>query len=139
MSITTRAALKAQFKTGAIPTSQDFFNLIDSTLVRRDDAFFGKWVAGICYFEGDVVIYNNALYTCVPAGDKPCGCEGQPTDADLSKGLCSVDNPEIDCANWKMLDIDASDEDWEIIKNADKVPVIMYIRLAWPSAPAGLR
>jgi hypothetical protein len=131
MSITTRAALKAQFKTGAIPTSQDFFNLIDSTLVRRDDAFFGKWAAGICYFEGDVVIYNNALYTCVPAGDKPCGCEGTPATegTDKSKGHCSVDNPEIDCANWKMLDIDASDEDWEIIKNSDKVPVIMYAKV----------
>jgi hypothetical protein len=129
MSITNRAALKAQFKTGAIPTSQDFFNLIDSTLVRRDDAFFGKWAAGICYFEGDVVIYNNALYSCVPAGDKPCGCEGTPSAADQSKGHCSVENPEIDCANWKMLDIDASDEDWEIIKNSDKVPIIMYAKV----------
>jgi hypothetical protein len=130
MSITTRAALKAQFKTGAIPTSQDFFNLIDSTLVRRDDAFFGKWVAGICYFEGDVVIYNNALYTCVPAGDKSCGCEGQTGETtDLSKGLCSVDNPEIDCTNWKMLDIDASDEDWEIVKNSEKVPILMYAKV----------
>ncbi|SFD73885.1 Chaperone of endosialidase [Chitinophaga sp. CF118] len=133
MSITTRAALKAQFKTGAIPTSQDFFNLIDSTLVRRDDAFFGKWAAGLCYFEGDVVIYNNALYTCTPAGDKPCGCEGQTPSTtgttDPSNGHCSVDNPEIDCANWKMLDIDASDEDWEIIKNSDKVPIIMYAKV----------
>ncbi|ACU62677.1 tail fiber domain-containing protein [Chitinophaga pinensis] len=131
MSITTRAALKAQFKTGAIPTSQDFFNLIDSTLVRRDDAFFGKWAAGTCYYEGDVVIYNNALYTCVPAGDKPCGCEGKEGDtkADKSKGHCSVDNPEIDCTNWKMLDIDASDEDWEIVRNEDKVPVIMYAKV----------
>jgi hypothetical protein len=130
MSITTRAALKAQFKTGAIPTSQDFFNLIDSTLVRRDDAFFGKWAAGTCYYEGDVVIYNNALYTCVPAGDKPCGCEGKEGgNADKSKGHCSVDNPEIDCTNWKMLDIDASDEDWEIVRNEDKVPVIMYAKV----------
>ena len=131
MSITTRAALKAQFKTGAIPTSQDFFNLIDSTLVRRDDAFFGKWAAGICYYEGDVVIYNNALYTCTPAGDKPCGCEGKEGEAkaDKNKGHCSVDNPEIDCTNWKMLDIDASDEDWEIIRNEDKVPIIMYAKV----------
>jgi len=131
MSITTRAALKAQFKTGAIPTSQDFFNLIDSTLVRRDDAFFGKWAAGICYYEGDVVIYNNALYTCTPAGDKPCGCEGTDSTgkADKSKGHCSTDNPEIDCTNWKMLDIDASDEDWEIIRNEDKVPIIMYAKV----------
>jgi hypothetical protein len=131
MSITTRAALKAQFKTGAIPTSQDFFNLIDSTLVRRDDAFFGKWVAGTCYYEGDVVIYKNALYTCVPAGDKPCGCEGKEADAkaDKQKGHCSVDNPEIDCANWKMLDIDASDEDWEIVRNEEKVPVAMYAKV----------
>lgn len=130
MSITTRAALKAQFKTGAIPTSQDFFNLIDSTLVRRDDAFFGKWAAGTCYYEGDVVIYNNALYTCVPAGDKPCGCEGKEGGtADKSKGHCSVDNPEIDCTNWKMLDIDASDEDWEIVRNEDKVPIIMYAKV----------
>lgn len=131
MSITTRAALKAQFKAGAIPTSQDFFNLIDSTLVRRDDAFFGKWVAGICYYQGDVVIYNNALYTCVPAGDKPCGCEGKEGEGktEKGKGHCSVDNPEIDCTNWKMLDIDASDEDWEIIRNEDKVPIIMYAKV----------
>ncbi|MCF6404970.1 tail fiber domain-containing protein [Chitinophaga filiformis] len=131
MSITTRAALKAQFKTGAIPTSQDFFNLIDSTLVRRDDAFFGKWAAGICYYEGDVVIYNNALYTCTPAGDKPCGCDGNTGDNTKAdkKGHCSTDNPEIDCTNWKMLDIDASDEDWEIIRNEDKVPIIMYAKV----------
>lgn len=131
MSITTRAALKAQFKTGAIPTSQDFFNLIDSTLVRRDDAFFGKWAAGTCYYEGDVVIYNNALYTCTPAGDKPCGCEGKDGEVkgDKGKGHCSVDNPEIDCANWKMLDIDASDEDWEIVRDEFNIPVIMYAKV----------
>lgn len=131
MSITTRAALKAQFKTGAIPTSQDFFNLIDSTLVRRDDAFFGKWAAGTCYYEGDVVIYNNALYTCTPAGEKPCGCESKEGDpkAEKGKGHCSVDNPEIDCTNWKMLDIDASDEDWEIVRNEEKVPVAMYAKV----------
>ncbi|MBW8682914.1 tail fiber domain-containing protein [Chitinophaga rhizophila] len=130
MSITTRAALKAQFKTGAIPTSQDFFNLIDSTLVRRDDAFFGKWAAGTCYYEGDVVIYKNALYTCTPAGDKPCGCEGKEGgNTDKSKGHCSVDSPDTDCANWKMLDIDAADEDWEIIRNEEKIPVIMYAKV----------
>lgn len=131
MSITTRAALKAQFKSGAVPTSQDFFNLIDSTLVRRDDAFFGKWAAGICYYEGDVVIYNNALYTCVPAGNKPCGCEGKEggEGVESKKGHCSSDTPEQDCDNWKLLDIDASDEDWEIIKNEEKVPVIMYAKV----------
>ncbi|MVT08324.1 tail fiber domain-containing protein [Chitinophaga tropicalis] len=131
MSITTRAALKAQFKSGAVPTSQDFFNLIDSTLVRRDDAFFGKWAAGICYYQGDVVIYNNALYTCTPAGNKPCGCDeqGGGEKADSGKGHCSTENPQQDCDNWKMLDIDASDEDWEIIRNEEKIPVIMYAKV----------
>ncbi|HVI44761.1 MAG TPA: hypothetical protein VM802_07820 [Chitinophaga sp.] len=130
MSITTRAVLKAQFKSGAIPTSQDFINLIDSSLVRRDDAFFGKWVAGICYYEGDVVIYNNAFYTCTPAGDKPCGCESRDSKtSDPSKGVCSVDNPKKDCNNWKLIDVDATDDDWEIVRNSDKVPIAMYAKV----------
>ncbi|MCW3464573.1 tail fiber domain-containing protein [Chitinophaga nivalis] len=135
MSITTRDALKGRFKSGAIPTPQDFINLIDSALVRRDDAFFGKWQSGTCYYEGDVVLYNNALYSCVPDQQHPCGCEGESstagkgTDPGGPVGHCSVDNPEKDKDNWIMLDIDATDEDWEIIRDAAEVPVIMYAKV----------
>ncbi|WP_298740415.1 tail fiber domain-containing protein [uncultured Chitinophaga sp.] len=120
MAITSRAALKAQFKTGSVPTAQDYFNLIDSVLVKRDDAFFGKWQPGISYHESDVVIYNNALYSLVPEGAKPCGCDDddQPDQTDPSGAYCSILPPDQDKTHWQLLELQIEDDDWAIIRAA---------------------
>lgn len=120
MSITSRAALKAQFKTRSVPTAQDYFNLIDSVLVKRDDAFFGKWQPGISYRESDVVIYNNALYSLMPEGSKPCGCDDNSPEPQLdpSGSYCSVLPPDQDITNWRLLELEIEDEDWAIIRAA---------------------
>ncbi|RAJ06516.1 endosialidase-like protein [Chitinophaga skermanii] len=131
MSIISRAALKAQFKSGAVPTSNDFVNLIDSTLVKRDDAFFGKWVAGTNYFAGDVVIYEKAFYILKPDNTADCGCGPgkEKSEYDETTGYCSKTPPKQDESLWEMLDIDAADEDWEIVKNGDEPPQIMYAKV----------
>jgi hypothetical protein len=120
MAITSRAALKAQFKTGSVPTAQDFFNLIDSVLVKRDDAFFGKWQPGISYHESDVVIYKNALYSLVSESDKPCGCDDNnntPENPPVSGAYCSTLPPDQD-KNWRLLELQIEDDDWAIIRAA---------------------
>jgi hypothetical protein len=121
MAITSRAALKAQFKTGSVPTAQDYFNLIDSVLVKRDDAFFGKWQPGISYHESDVVIYNNALYSLVLEGSKDCGCDDddKPEQTlDPSGAYCSILPPDQDKTNWRLLELQIEDDDWAIIRAA---------------------
>ncbi len=121
MAITNRAALKAQFKTSSVPSPQDYFNLIDSVLVKRDDAFFGKWQPGISYHESDVVIYKNALYSLVPEGAKPCGCD-DPQQAeqqpDPNASYCSILPPDQDTTHWRLLELEIEDEDWAIIRAA---------------------
>lgn len=121
MAITSRAALKSQFKTGSVPTAQDYFTLIDSVLVKRDDAFFGKWQPGISYHESDVVIYNNALYSLVLEGSKPCGCDDddKPEQTlDPSGAYCSILPPDQDKTHWRLLELQIEDDDWAIIRAA---------------------
>ncbi|HEY0609141.1 MAG TPA: hypothetical protein VGD35_05780, partial [Chitinophaga sp.] len=121
MAITSRAALKAQFKTGSVPSAQDYFNLIDSILVKKDDAFFGKWQPGISYNEQDVVIYKNALYSLKSEGGKSCGCEGdeKPEETPAKTGAyCSLLPPDQDTTNWQLLELQIEDDDWAIIRAA---------------------
>lgn len=141
MAITSRAALKAQFKSGSIPAAQDFFNLIDSVLVKRDDAFFGKWQPGISYHTGDVVIYQNALYSCVADGSNPCGCEpatgtdtppasdGGTTTTDANPAYCSTIPPTDDTTHWQLLRLDLEDEDWAVVRGKDGQDDIMYAKV----------
>lgn len=122
MAIITRAALKAQFRSRAVPEAQDFYNLIDSTLVKKDDVFFGKWQPGISYRLDDVVIYKNALYCCITKGDDPCGCDekGEPLPAGELKpsgSFCSDTPPDVDKKNWELLKLEITDNDWTIVES----------------------
>jgi hypothetical protein len=143
MAIINRAALKAQFRSGTVPTGQQYADLIDSMLVKRDDAFFGKWKPGIIYRPGDVVIYEKAIYCCVTQETDPCGCDDkgdankQKTVEPSSKGFCSVYPPgkkgaseqDYDTQNWELLDIDIEDDDWGIIRSNDEGQDIMYAKV----------
>lgn len=131
MASISRAALKAQFKSGAAPTPQDYFNLVDSTLVKRDDAFFGKWQPGVSYQPGDVVIYEKVLYIC-KATKADCPCtedkqEQEPEQPETSNiSFCSKLPPDQD-KRWEPLKME--DDDWEIVKKDPPEKDYMYAKV----------
>lgn len=129
MASISRAALKAQFKSGAAPTPQDYFNLVDSTLVKRDDAFFGKWQPGVSYQPGDVVIYERVLYICkATKEDCPCADDKpqQETPGTENSTFCSKEPPDQD-KRWEPLKME--DDDWEVVKKDPPEKDIMYAKV----------
>jgi len=129
MASISRAALKAQFKSGAAPTPQDYFNLVDSTLVKRDDAFFGKWQPGVSYQPGDVVIYEKVLYI-YKASKEDCPCSEdkpqQETPGTENSASCSKEPPDKD-KRWEPLKME--DDDWEVVKKDPPEKDIMYAKV----------
>lgn len=115
MAIKGRQTLYSIFVNGAIPTQNDYRDLIDSALNRRDDHFFGEWQKGMKYCEGDVVIYGKALYKLLKTEEEsPC----PPEEDAIENGdgcYCSVIEPPFDDQNWCVLELDLKDKDWEII------------------------
>ena len=78
MTSKTRQNLKSQFVNGTIPTEKDFADLIDSTLIKRDDHFFGRWEPGQTYYNGDVVLYKKSIYILeLPENEDEC-TQAQP-------------------------------------------------------------
>lgn len=65
MAIITRSELESKFKNNTIPTQNDFKDMIDSFLNRKDDCFFGKWEKNRKYRDGSVVLYDKSLYKLV--------------------------------------------------------------------------
>ncbi len=117
MVIKTRSELKKSFSDNAVPLPTDFFNLIDSALLKADDQFFGKWRAGYAYKPGDVVLYVDKLYTF-------SGISSNMTDKDCDCG--GGNQPPGDKGCWDELRIDMNDHDWEIVRNDKKEPLYMY-------------
>ena len=124
MATITRAELQAYFKNGMIPTAQHFKDLIDSTVNKKDDHFFGLWRPGIAYRDGDVVIYGKSMYMLTriapPGTDDP---NGDPTKQTKSAAPAPIGGiPETYCStqippkdnNWSQLDFDLEDDDWTV-------------------------
>ncbi len=126
MATKRRPELKSLFKNGSVPTAQHFADLIDSTLNKRDDHFFGLWQPGTAYYPGEVVIYGKSIYMLLGTVTKqppPKVVKGAPVDPQTEPGpYCSAITPDKDTANWCMLDFDLQDEDWTIVKDSN----IMY-------------
>lgn len=131
MASKTRDELKAKFQPGQFPTKTAFHDLIDSTLNRRDDRFFGLWVRGKRYSEGDVVIYGKSLYLlelsnadpdCETPEDKSAAAGGAKTEtppkAEAPKCICSDCEPDQD-DRWCELQLEIKDDDWECILDKD--------------------
>ncbi len=122
MATKTRTELKANFQNGRIPTAQHFADLIDSSVIKRDDHFFGQWQPGVAYRRGDVVIYGKSMYMLQPenADAKPTppakgAKSAAPPDPNAEgSAYCSADPPDKDETNWCKLDFDLQDDDWTI-------------------------
>jgi hypothetical protein len=112
MAIKSRSDLKGLFMNGSRPSQKDFAKLIDSMLNKRDDAFMGKWKAGVVYRTGDVVVHDGAIWVV-------------PYDRDGNEQeICSKVEPG-DNKEWDSLIVPISDNDWE----ADEETGVMYAKV----------
>lgn len=112
MAIQTRTDLKGQFTNGKLLNQQQFVNLIDSMLNKRDDSFMGQWVKGMTYVSGNVVIYNHALWE-VPAG--PPDAQGKPTKVEICS--CLPPGSAGTEGEWTSLIVPVEDDDWVVHKD----------------------
>ena len=127
MSIKSRLSLKSQFIQGAIPSEQDFCDLIDSAVNKKDDRFFGRWQAGVSYPHNSVVIYDKSLYILDLTIDPSCENEDtstepdegddvecdEPQSGDATSGeLCSSTPPNQHC-QWCLMQVESTDDDFE--------------------------
>ena len=112
MGIKSRTDLKGMFMNGTRPSQKEFANLIDSMLNKKDDRFFGHWRPGIAYQTGDVVIYNNALWTVPPDPDG--------NDQEICSRIPPGENQD-----WDSLIVSFSDNDWE----ADEDTGVMFAKV----------
>ncbi len=104
MTLRKRIELEAYFKTSRRPSQQQFAELIESTLNKRDDQFLGRWKPGTTYRTGDIVIHNRALWEL---GPDPDGSEQR---------ICAKIEPAPKDEPWQSLVIPVEDEDWIIVE-----------------------
>lgn len=96
MSKQTRATLKKYFEKGDLPTAGQFWDLIDSIIVIRDDGFNtilypkGNWASGVSYVYGDAVYLDGSTYYCL-------------ADHTSSDQNCPPALPEEQNTWWKVL------------------------------------
>ncbi|MBX2926828.1 MAG: tail fiber domain-containing protein [Saprospiraceae bacterium] len=124
MAIKTRETLYSIFTQGAIPSQSDYKDLIDSTLNRRDDRFFGLWRKGTRYCPGDVVIYDKSLYVLNRQEDGDCLSLSNASPDDGC--YCSTTPPPEDENNWCLLQLAINDDDFEIVYNDDGSVTIIF-------------
>ena len=117
MAIINRAGLKVKFKNGCLPTEMDFCDLIESSLNKRDDQFFGNWQSGFTYYHGDVVIYDKTFYM-YQSPDAIQPCDEEPVEKP-NTGYCSTTPPGEDNGKWCKLQVDNSDGDWDFVRASD--------------------
>lgn len=124
--IKNRQDLKEHFQDGDIPTGQDFSDLIDSVLVKRDDQFFGLWQSGAGYQEGDVVLYtnkqgsgndpsvNSGIYIFVSKKQAEAIAKAEGNDCDCLDDECCGNKPPGECCRWQLIHLDSNDHDWRV-------------------------
>ncbi len=108
MVIKYRGDLTKLFGNSTVPEASSFAALINSTLVKRDDQFYGKWQAGVGYAKGDVVLYNNTFYYFVEKGKKPNGSDCNCDD-------CGNTAPSDESCCWKPIRFKTTDHEWDFI------------------------
>ncbi len=118
MSILSRGTLIEIFSNGSTPSGSDFKNLIESSLNRRDDHFFGQWQPSLSYRNGDVVIYNKSLYILVMDVGEICGENNGNGQGQGSNSYCGKEAPDVD-KNWCLMELDITDDDWLVIPLSD--------------------
>ncbi|NJB86798.1 hypothetical protein GGR26_002575 [Lewinella marina] len=136
MALKNRNALKTLFTGGVIPTKENYADLIDSMLNRKDDHFFGVWQQGKRYCQGDVVIYGKSLYLLnIQDVEELVLCPGDTLPEDDQQGemqqqkvystqetapadplcICSDIPPPDDKERWCELQLEVDDRDWEVV------------------------
>jgi hypothetical protein len=98
----SRNELKSYFKHNSRLSEDNFAQLIDSMLNKRDDKFHGLWRPGRTYCPGDVVLYHESLWILDSQGEI-CAHRDHP--------------PSRDSDDWKSLIIPVDDDDWEVLKD----------------------
>ncbi|MEL7159544.1 MAG: hypothetical protein AAFN92_02200 [Bacteroidota bacterium] len=141
MPVKDRTALRSLFKEGYLPAKSHYDDLIDSMLNRKEDQFFGKWVRGKRYCQGDVVLFGKSLYLldiqpvvteiiCADDADTPVQETSVQTKGgkeEAPKGcICSETEPPND-VNWCELELAVDDRDWEILLDEESGdPLYVY-------------
>jgi len=125
MAIKTRDTLYSIFTQGAIPSQSDYKDLIDSTLNRRDDHFFGLWRKGTRYCPGDVVIYDKSLYV-LPGRVEEEDCRPIAGASNDNGCYCSTNPPPEDESNWCLLQLAIHDDDFEIVYGEDGLVTVIF-------------
>jgi hypothetical protein len=115
MAVKTRTDLKGLFSNGKKLNQEQFYDLIDSMLNKRDDFFMGRWRPGTVYRTGNVVIYNQALWEVPPDED------GNPQE------ICSC-HPPGESDDWVSLIVPVEDEDWVVHKINNAPNGVMHAR-----------
>ena len=64
-----REALRHFFRNGNKLSENQFTELINATLNKHDDRFYGVWKAGITYRKGDIVYYDRGLWEMTAEGE----------------------------------------------------------------------
>lgn len=95
-----RKDLKNKFNppSNAVPSGNDYRDLIDGSLNPREDNFYGEWKKDTPYYRGSVVYFQKAFYVL----------EGL-----VAEPYCVVTAPNED-PNWCKVG-DGKDEDWFIV------------------------
>jgi len=114
MALMSRLDLEALFKNGKVTSEQDFANLIESMLNKRDDQFMGRWKPGRSYRHGDVVIHNRGLWEVVD-------------NEETKNGICGAKEPAK--PQWQELIILESDGDWKIFPDYNVMYAQVYERI----------
>lgn len=130
MPLEGRDGLIARFQKGYIPDTNDFRTLIDSSVNKKDDQFFGRWQRGMKYCNGDVVLYNKSLYM-LDLNQKTADCPPEDNgqveqDEKEANCICSTEPPtKGDC--WCLLELLVDDNDWRVIEDEDTgEPKVVY-------------
>lgn len=110
----SRNELKSYFQNNSRLSADDFARLIDSMLNKRDDKFHGLWRPGRTYCPGDVVLYDESLWTLGSQGEI-CASRDAP--------------PSRESEDWKSLIIPVDDDDWEVLKDEDVMWAKVYDKI----------
>jgi hypothetical protein len=112
VEIKDRNDLIKDFENGAIPTGDDFKNLINAVLVKRSDAFFGKWDPQGSYQKEDVVLHKVGnkvgIYVFKGSGADNADC---PDGEDCGRV------PPSNSRCWQLIHLDVDDGDWQIYEH----------------------
>lgn len=120
MAIKKREELKQPFSTGKILTQTNFYDLLDSVLIRREDRFFGQWQTGVEYLPGDVVLHG--AETCDSKLYVLQINEASSSENPKTEGYCAT---VFDPNRWKVMELNLEDDDWHVVQADIESPEIV--------------